>query len=178
MLLRKFSSCLAGLCVAAAFGLVGLNRADAQGFGNPVVIDSGRHVTGVEYDPWNDQVTVHRHRDLVRASAWDPARGYVDPGSLHYVDRYVRDEYGRLFREQGYKWTSYGVPHGDLTKTIVHGVPGIGFSDSTRVLYSRVPHSPGVRFNDSTRVQYSTRLPGAGGVKIQDSTRVQYLRKP
>jgi hypothetical protein len=178
MFLRKSSSRLVGVCVAAAFASFGLPPADAQGFGNPVVIDTGRHVTGVEYDPWNDQLTVHRHRDLLRASAWDPARGYVDPGSLHYVDRYVRDQYGRLYREQGYKWTSYGVPHGDLTKTVVHGMPGIGFNDSTRVQYStHFPPSPGVRFNDSTRVQYS-RVPGAGGVRIQDSTRVQYLRKP
>ncbi len=159
MFLRRFSGRLAGVCVAAVSVFAGVRQADAQGFGNPVVIDTVRNVTGVEYDPWNDQVTIHRHRDLVRASAWDPARGHVDPGSLHYVDRYVRDQYGRLYREQGYKWTSNGVPHGDLTKTIVHGVPGIGF-------------------NDSTRVQYSTHFPPSPGVRINDSTRVQYLRKP
>ena len=152
MSLRRFSGHLAGVCVAAVFAFAGIRHADAQGFGNPVVIDTGRNVTGVEYDPWNDQVTVHRHRDLVRASAWDPARGYVDPGSLHYVDRYVRDQYGRLYREQGYKWTSYGVPHGDLTKTIVHCVLGIGSKDSTRVQYStRFPHSPGVQVNRNGR---------------------------
>src|SRR5688572_23064004 len=100
MSLRRFSGHLAGVCVGAVFALAGVRSANAQGFGNPVVIDTGRHVTGVDYDPWNDQVTVSRHRDLVRASAWDPARGYVDPGSLHYVDRYVRDQYGRLYREQ------------------------------------------------------------------------------
>jgi hypothetical protein len=171
---------------APLLGLGSLQQAVAQGFGivspvggNPVVLDSGRHVTGVDYDPWNDQLTIQRHRDLVRASAFDPARGYVDPGSLHYVDRYLRDAYGRLYRERGYKWTSYGVPHGDLTKTIVHGGPGIRVEDSSRVLYStRKPHSPGVQFEDSTRVQYSRRGPVSGGVRVEDSTRVQYLRKP
>ncbi len=124
-----------------------------------MVIDSGRHVTGVQYDPWNDQLTVQRHQDLVRASAFDPARGHVDSGSLQYLDRYLRDAYGRLYREHGYKWTSYGVLHGDLTKTVVQG-------------------GPAIRVEDSTHVHYSTRRRHTPHVQVQDSTRVQFLRKP
>lgn len=142
---------------------------------NPVVVDTGRRYQGAEYDPWRDQYTVRTHRDIVRASAYDDCRDHVDPGSRRYVRRYARDERGRLVIEQGWTWTSHGVPHGDLTKTRVSNHGGTHRHDNTHMIYSQ----PAVQHEDETHVQY--RNAGRGpqrepGVQHEDSTRVQYFQ--
>src|SRR5437867_1608734 len=105
--LKTVAALVAGLVLAGA------SVAHAQ---NPVVVDTGRRVSGAGYDPWNDRVTVNTDRTRVRASAFDSDRSNADPGSLHYVNNPILDAYGRVIGyERGWQWTSNGVPHGDLT---------------------------------------------------------------
>jgi hypothetical protein len=42
-------------------------------------------------------------------------RNIIDTGSLQRVDRYVSDSFGRTFRQTGFRWTSLGVPHSNIT---------------------------------------------------------------
>ncbi len=118
---------LFGLALAASVSLAVSAAANAQHLvqvpgGNPVIAASGNHVTGVTYDQWGRPM-IHRHQDQVHASAMDPNRGYVDPGSLQYVNEIRYDRHGRPYRVQGYRWTSYGVRHGNLTSSWVNSYP-------------------------------------------------------
>jgi len=83
---------------------------------NPVVYDSGRSVSGVYTGPLGIRYQVHTERERVHASALDPNRDVVDAGSLRYVDHYVGSG-ANYHREQGYHWTSNGVPHSDVSVT-------------------------------------------------------------
>ncbi len=136
------SVALACFAVVAAWNLSTAPRAEAQ---NPI-IDTHYHGS-VDYDPFHDHVTVVRNREFVRESALDPYRNHIDPGSFVRVDRTFRDSQGRLVREFGTKWTSYGVPHGNLTRQVVtHQIhrptgPSVEFHDHDNVVYSRpVPY--------------------------------------
>ncbi|MGL4463180.1 MAG: hypothetical protein ACRC1K_13615, partial [Planctomycetia bacterium] len=106
---------------------------------NPTVVDSGPRVGGVGYDPYSGQTTIGVNRYRERASAYDPGRGFVDPGSYRVVDRIVTDEFGQQFRESGPQWTAGGRPHGDLTRERVvgTGVPGVNVYETDRIKYSQ-----------------------------------------
>lgn len=102
---------------------------------NPVVYNSGRYVTGHQYNPWTEQYRVQTHRTRVHASAFDPYRGYADRGSTYYVDRYVADGSGQYVRERGWHWTSYGIPHQDTMRDYVYRTsPRSSRHDSTRII--------------------------------------------
>ncbi len=103
------------LAVLAATALAGTN-AQAQ-FGNPIV--DRDHSSSYRYDPFSDTHFVDNHRRTIRESAFDLDRGHIDDGSYRYVDRIVFDEFGRRVREYGYVWTSYGKPHGRLTREVI-----------------------------------------------------------
>ncbi len=116
---------LFGLALAACVTMAASAAANAQHLvqapgGNPVIAASGNHVTGVTFDAFGNPI-VHRHQDQLHASAMDPNRGHVDPGSLHYVNELRYDSYGRPYYMRGYRWTSYGVPHGNVTTTWATG---------------------------------------------------------
>jgi hypothetical protein len=143
-------------------------EANAQ---NPII---DHRLSGmVDYDPFTDHVTVVRNRDVVRASALDPYRDRVDPGSLVRVDRYFRDSRGRLVREFGTKWTSYGTPHGTLTRQVVthshhHSGPSVEWHDSDRVVYSSpqsyyVSRPPYTGHSGTTSVSNSNVVYGGSG---------------
>jgi hypothetical protein len=83
---------------------------------NPVVYDSGPRLEGIYYGPYGIRHQVHTSSERIHASAMDPNRDYADPGSLTYVDRYASGRHGS-YREQGYHWTSNGVPHSDVNVT-------------------------------------------------------------
>jgi hypothetical protein len=83
---------------------------------NPVVLDSGRYVSGYCAGPRGVRRHVETNQERVHASALDPNRAAVDPGSLVQVDRYVPGPCGWQ-REQGYYWTSFGVPHSDVNRS-------------------------------------------------------------
>ena len=155
---------------------------------NPVVGRDG--FVDTEYDPFSNITDVNRQTITTRQSALDPNRGYVDPGSLRQVDRWIRVN-GKLVREHGTTWTSHGVPHGNLTRdsstfTPYPGVPGQGGvleNNSDSVIYfAPTPGagpSPdgGVRVNESETVLRSARF-GQGGVRLNDRTDVQYRPGP
>lgn len=102
---------LLAACISAAASLTVANIARAQ---NPIV--GYETSNSSDYDPWNNNVNVYRNRTITKASALDPYRDRVDPGSLRKVDRYVRDSYGRWVREFGYTWRSFGRPHSTLSR--------------------------------------------------------------
>ena len=162
---------------------------------NPIVDRDG--FTDVEYDPFSNVIDVNRQRVSKRLSAYDPNRGYVDPGSLRHVDRWIRVN-GQWVREHGTTWTSHGVPHGNLTRDRSTFVPhhpypghhgGIRHNDRDTVIYS-VPNNPqsvpgrrgngGIRHNDRDTVIYSVPSNPApqngngGGVRHNDRDTVLF----
>ena len=127
-------------CLAAALAMIMTREASAWPWPevNPEVYDSGRRVSGAYYDPFSGQVVVRSDRTRVRESYFDSARDRVDPGSRHYVDRIETDFSGVRWRVRGWSWTSFGVPHGNLTRTRLEGtgVPGVAHERNTTVMYS------------------------------------------
>ena len=105
-----------------------------------------------EYDPYTGITDLNRQSIETRASALDPNRHVVDPGSFRQIDRWIRVD-GRLVREHGTAWTSYGVPHSNITR------------DSTTHLPGGAPGGPGgdLRVNDRQIVVQSVGGPGAAG---------------
>ncbi|NNJ25519.1 hypothetical protein [Alienimonas chondri] len=143
----------------------------APGF-NPIVNQNG--FVDTEYDPFTDVLDVNRQTLSTRLSAYDPNRDHVDPGSLRRVDRWIRVN-GRLVREHGMTWTSYGVPHGNLTRDSSTFTPNNPYPTP----YPSPYPSGGVRENDSDTVIFSTGpQPGQGGVRENDSHSVLYSTAP
>lgn len=153
---------LSGLAAAITLGLAA-EMAQAQ---NPIVGGRGWQRWG--YDPWRDHWYRDRYRERARESAFDWDRGYIDPGSYRYVDRYVRDEHGRLVREYGPTWTSHGTPHGRLTRERVAHYPGgwrrPGYTERDRdvIIYAQPGsgRSSEGAANDTVESPSPPRLPG------------------
>lgn len=151
---------------------------------NPVVTDSGRYVTGSGYDPFSNNYVVDTHREMSRASAYDPNRGVVDPGSYRYVNRWVRDETGAMVQEYGYTWTSYGVPHGNLKRVQTtytppsqpYYPPGMISQNSTGVVYGPQPYPGYVQQNTTSMAHYYPQ-PRPGTVQ-QNTTQMHYSARP
>jgi len=139
--MTRFSAVAA--LVIGALVVLACGTAEAQWppFPNPVVIDTGHQYAGTYYDPFSGRWVVQTSRTSVRASTFDPNRGWVDPGSLRYVNEIQYDANGVAWRVQGYRWTSNGVPHGDLRRIRIHstGYPGVDHQVNERVLFSRAP---------------------------------------
>lgn len=120
----------------AAVGLVAASTGTASAqYPNPIV--EQRITTTAAYNPWTDHWSIDTSRTSVRSSYYDPARGYVDAGSLQYVNRYVPDGRGGLAVEQGYTWASGGVPHGNLSRTSYKTLPGVSLRETEAVSYDR-----------------------------------------
>lgn len=105
---------------------------------NPVVIDTGKRIDGITYDPFTGRLQVSTNQDKVRDSYFDPNRNNVDPGSYRYVNRIETDAQGNRWRVTGYQWTSNGKPHGNLSRTRISrtGIPGVDHKDTENVAYS------------------------------------------
>lgn len=88
---------------------------------NPVVAGTPQYYTGTYYYPYHGHYAETTYGEQVHASAYDPYRGYADPGSVQYVNRYVPDGNGGYVYERGWTWTSNGVPHSDTYET--YGTP-------------------------------------------------------
>lgn len=134
---------LAGILAIWAVVVAGTARAEDGEKGrwcrpryrNPVIYNSGRYLTAHAYNPWTDQYHVQTHRTQVHASAMDPYRGYADPGSLYYVDRYVGNAWGGYVREQGWHWTTGGIPHEDTMRDHLYRTsPWSSRRDTTRII--------------------------------------------
>lgn len=124
------------VALLGALGL-GIETASAQ---NPVIGNTGTHVTGVYFDWTTMQWKVRTDQQVILNSALDPNRNVIDPGSYRYVDRYFRDWNGVLWHETGYKWTSLGVPHSNLTRHRVNRIgPGVAVDQNVTILKSVAP---------------------------------------
>lgn len=110
---------------------------------NPVVIDTGKRLDGVTYDPFTGRVQVSTTQDKVRDSYFDQNRNSIDPGSYRYVNRIERDAQGNQWRVTGYQWTTNGKPHGNLSRTRISrtGIPGVDHKDTENVAYSVNPQA-------------------------------------
>ena len=115
-------------------GTVTADRGHAQW--NPIVWDSGQHVSGISYDPFTGRIRVRTDHRKIRESALDPNRQDIDPGSYERVDEYQTDAQGRRWRVTGYRWTSNGVPHGNLNRQRVSSNGGIDHDENENVIYS------------------------------------------
>ena len=71
--------------------------------------------------------------------AVDSNGNIIDRGSLIRVDHYVRDDFGRLYREVGYQWTSQGVPQNNLSLVRIQTVT---IPSNPVVVFSPIPHYP------------------------------------
>jgi len=127
---------------AVVVGLVGVvvDRANAWPWPwvNPEIYNSGSHISGVYFDPFTGRLVVRTDRTRVRESYLDPSRSFADFGSKHYVDYVQTDANGVQWRVRGWKWTSNGVPHGNVQRTRITatGIPGVDHEEGDRVLYS------------------------------------------
>ena len=89
---------------------------------NPVVNNSGQIVTGIGWNPWTG-LNVNTFQQTVNASAYDPNRGRIDPGSLRHHNEWVPDGRGGWVRQTGTSWTSYGVYHHNMHYQNSHQTP-------------------------------------------------------
>lgn len=144
---RNFVGSMVVLAVLVGVVGVAAERAEAWPWPwvNPEIYNSGSQVSGAYYDPFTGRVVIRTDRTRVRESYLDPARNFVDPGSKHYVDYVQTDANGVQWRVRGWKWTSNGVPHGNLQRTRIRstGIPGVAQEENDRVLYSYHPGSKG-----------------------------------
>jgi hypothetical protein len=123
-----------------------------------VIGDSGVENAGVY---WNGYQWVRRTEQHVAFDTInDPNRHVRDPGSYQRVDYTQYDHNGVLWHYRGYKWTSYGEPHSEVTRTALNlsSSPGVGYQPS--VSESRAPR-PGVGYQPSVSESRAPR-PGVG----------------
>ena len=133
------------------------------GWPNPVIWDSGKKISGITYDPFSGRVRIKTDHTKVRESVNDPNRGYVDPGSYHQVNEYQTDRNGTRWHVTGTRWTSNGVPHGNLNRRRVSGVgPGIDHEENENVIYS-----PGTTQSNKTVRQPQTRRVQSTPTRVQ-----------
>ena len=111
--------------VAAAVAILSTSSAvQAQGWFNPEIYNSGRHITGARFDPFTGRIIVRTDLSKVRQSYLDPNRNQIDPGSYRNVNRYETDMNGVRWHVTGTQWTSNGVPHGNLSRRRLGGNSG------------------------------------------------------
>ncbi len=144
---------------------------------NPPIYDSGRQITGVTYDPFSGKIRIQTNRDKVRESVLDPNRQYVDPGSFERVNEY-RWENGARWHITGTRWTSNGVPHGNLTRRRVTGNGGpVEIEERENVVYSpgvnNTNRNTNVQSTQRQRVQYRGTFPQT---RTQTQPRIQTPR--
>jgi hypothetical protein len=108
---------------------------------NPVIFDSGNKVQGIDYDPWTNQTRIRIDQTRIRDSALNPSRGKVDRGSMQYVKKPLFNSVGQhIGYEEGWTWTSNGVPHGDLKRTTVSDLGGgLSVQKDDRMIYAKNP---------------------------------------
>jgi len=137
---------------------------------NPEIYNSGQQITGGYYNPFTGRFVVRTDRTRVRESVLDPWRNQADPGSKQYVDYVQVDANGVSWRVRGWKWTSNGVPHGNLQRTRVGstGIPGVDHEQNDRMLYSYRPGKnksknqiPGVSVDSGEPRQSAPQPPGS-----------------
>ncbi len=181
--MKTFTTTLFGIATLAV-AVMGFTPAAKAG--NPYV--DGWQSGSISYDPFNDHTYIYNDRTRVRESAYDWNRGYMDPGSFKYVDRYFYDDYGRLVHEFGPTWTTYGKPHGELTRETVTtyypgyggdwcGTPGGGYTEHNNDTVIYLHNGGGVTEHNSDTVLYSKKFPSNGGVTKKTNDTVLFSKQ-
>jgi hypothetical protein len=94
---------------------------------NPVVFDSGWNPGGVSFDAIGRPIN-NFNQTTANASAYDPSRNVVDPGSYQTSTNMSRDSMGNEIEIVTNSWTSNGVPHSDTQRRYLTPSGGGGFS--------------------------------------------------
>jgi len=126
------------LTLSALFATLLVSSTAQAQFGWNPVIDVSPTQTSVFHNPFHNSTHVHDSTHHTHASALDPFREHIAPGSMRYVNRTFYQN-GVLYRQTGYTWRNAvnGRPHSRLTTTrVVHyhnqfGGPSLTHSNST-----------------------------------------------
>lgn len=137
---------------AAALMAVASPNANAQfGQPNPIIGDTGQQISGYKYCPFTGRWVIRTDQRQIRESYLDQNRNYVDPGSYERVNEYETDRNGSRWHITGYRWTSNGVPHGNLNRRrITRYSPGIDVDENQNVVYS-----PGITHDENQSIGFS-----------------------
>jgi hypothetical protein len=123
-------------------GAVG-HRAQAQ----PPIGDTGNVTTGLRFDWTTGRWVVDTDRKILFGSALDPNRNVIDPGSFQLVDYQQYDANGVLWHYTGRRWTSFGVPHSEISRARSYPIAGgLVTGNQTQTQY-RSPGGPGAGRN-------------------------------
>ena len=117
-------SCVTAILAACGLALATASSAEAQWHNpwNPVVHNSGQWAMYHGWNPWTGH-TSSTHQTTVNASAYDPNRWMMDPGSLRYHNEWVPNGYGGWTRQTGTSWTSNGVYHHNMNQQTTQHTP-------------------------------------------------------
>jgi len=138
MTLMNLAKAVAFSGVAILALSVSVEKAEAQPWWNPTIFDTGTQFQDMQYDPFTNSMIMRTRRTSVKASAMDPNRNWVDPGSKRWVNEIRMDAQGNQWRVRGWQWTSNGVPHGNLKRTRINQLgPGMIQQQEEQVFYSR-----------------------------------------
>jgi hypothetical protein len=161
-------------------------EAQAQGWINPEIYNSGRRVTDARYDPFTGQIIVRTDQTKVRESYLDPNRDQIDPGSYRRVNRYETDLNGVRWHITGTQWTSNGVPHGNLSRRrVVSGGGGVVEDRNEHVAFG-VPSSASTSNSKSNAAKrntgfnssrYQSSKPAASKPRSNQQTQTRNLRR-
>ncbi|MGI9473065.1 MAG: hypothetical protein ACR2NZ_16105 [Rubripirellula sp.] len=166
--LRPLFSGTAVVASLALFAIaISFHNAQAEGWRNPEVFISGRCVTDARYDPFTGQIVVRTGQTTVRESYLDPNRGQIDDGSFRRVNRVETDLNGVRWHVTGTQWTSYGVPHGNLSRRRIVNSGGIVEDRNEHVAYD-------AGINQRQPQRQSQRQPYRGGVVEDRNERVGF----
>ena len=169
------------VAVAAVTVATVSSDASAQGYVNPEVYNSGRLVTGARYDPFTGQIVVRTDQTKVRESYLDANRGQIDQGSYRRVNRYERDANGVQWHVTGTQWTSFGVPHGNLSrKRVIRHGDGVTEDRNEHVAYDAVPgnNKKESKTNTSTRENHFIGNQTPGQNRFRVPTQINRNSKP
>lgn len=169
---------LATLAVSAM--ALAADSAQAQGWINPEIYNSGRRITDARYDPFTGRIIVRTDQTKVRESYLDPNRNDIDPGSYRRVNRYETDLNGVRWHVTGTQWTSNGVPHGNLSRRrVVSGGGGIVEDRNEHVAFG-VPSSgnPGASKSNTPTPRNGSNPPRYQSGKPKASPSIMPWSKP
>lgn len=136
---------------ATLMGTASPNAKAQFGQPNPIIGDTGQQISGYKYCPFTGRWVIRTDQRQIRESYLDQNRNYVDPGSYERVNEYETDRNGSRWHITGYRWTSNGVPHGNLNRRRITSYnPGIDIDENQNIVYS-----PGITHDENQSIGYS-----------------------
>ena len=118
---------------------------------NPTIHTTPKSTTAF-YDPQTGRWTVRRKTHKIKASALDPNRHVVDPGSRRAKSSIRVGPDGTTYETMTVSWTSYGVPHSETTTRAIRRGGQLTNIDEMKTIShsSRTVSSPVNRQEQST----------------------------